>query len=82
MLASAPGLVLYISGVDPLAQDRLGRLNVTHDGLIARDRAVLAACKSAKTPVVILIGGGYAEPISATVEAYANTFRVAREIFG
>ncbi len=82
VLASNPDLILYISGVDPLASDRLGRLAVTHEGLIARDRAVFTACRASGIPVVILIGGGYADPIADTVTAYANTFRVARQVFG
>lgn len=82
VVAFRPDVVLYISGVDPLAQDRLGRLAVTHAGLTARDRMVFAACRRNGIPVVVLIGGGYAEPISATVEAYANTFRALREVHG
>ncbi len=82
VLASKPDLIFYISGVDPLASDRLGRLAVTHDGLIARDRAVFTACRKAGIPVVILIGGGYANPITDTVTAYANTFITAREVYG
>lgn len=82
VLASNPDLILYISGVDPLATDRLGRLAVTHGGLIARDRAVFTACRAARVPIVILIGGGYAGPIADTVTAYANTFRTLREVFG
>ena len=82
VIAFRPDVVLYISGVDPLAQDRLGRLAVTHAGLMVRDRMVFAACRRNGIPVVVLIGGGYAEPISATVEAYATTFRVLREVNG
>ncbi len=77
-----PDLLLYLSGVDPLKQDRLGRLALTHDGLIERDRLALQFCRRRGLPVSIAIGGGYAEPISASVAAYANTFRVAREVFG
>ena len=82
VLGFSPGLVFYIAGVDPLASDRLGRLCVSHDGLAGRDRRVLAACRAAGAPVAILAGGGYAEPIGDTVEAYANTWRAARDIFG
>jgi acetoin utilization deacetylase AcuC-like enzyme len=80
--AFRPDIVFYIAGVDPLACDRLGRMSVSSDGLIARDRLVLRACQRAGVPVCILIGGGYGEPIEATVSAYANTFAVAREVFG
>lgn len=81
VLRFSPELVLYIAGADPLASDRLGRLAVTHGGLMARDAMVLSACRNAGVPVAILMGGGYAEPIDATVHAYANTFQVARDVF-
>ena len=45
-----------------------------------RDRMVLRMCRSRGVPVVITLGGGYAEPIARTVEAHANTFRTAAEI--
>lgn len=79
--AFRPDLVLYLSGVDPLAEDRLGRLSLTHDGLAERDRLVLELCRRRGWPVSIAIGGGYADPIEASVMAYAATFRVAREVF-
>ncbi len=77
-----PGIVFYIAGVDPLACDRLGRMNVSEAGLIARDQLVFRACARAGVPVCILIGGGYGEPIEATVAAYGNTFAVAKGVFG
>lgn len=80
--AFSPDLLLYLSGADPLAEDRLGRLAVSRDGLRARDRAVLGFARRRGVPVSIAIGGGYAEPIELTVEAYLDTFRVATEIFG
>ena len=79
--AHRPDLVLYLSGVDPLAEDRLGRLSLTHDGLAERDRMVFEMCRRRGIPVSIAIGGGYGVPIEASVRAYANTFRVAREVF-
>lgn len=75
-----PDLILYQAGVDPLAEDRLGRLALTHNGLIQRDRAVLHACKGRGIPVSMAIGGGYADPIEASVMAYANTYRVAKKL--
>jgi len=79
VLGFAPDLLLYISGVDPLAEDRLGKLAVTRQGLARRDRRVLERAKAAGVPVSIAIGGGYAEPISLTVAAYLETFRAALE---
>jgi acetoin utilization deacetylase AcuC-like enzyme len=81
-LASRPDILFYIAGVDPLVSDRLGRLSVSADGLKRRDERVLLACRSAGLPVVVLIGGGYAEPIEETVAAYTATWRIAREVYG
>ncbi len=75
-----PDLILYQAGVDPLAEDKLGRLALTHDGLIQRDQAVMCACKGRGIPVSMAIGGGYADPIEASVDAYANTYRVAKNL--
>jgi acetoin utilization deacetylase AcuC-like enzyme len=76
--AFGPDLVLYQAGVDPLKEDRLGRLALTHRGLMERDRMVIGDARARGVPVSIAIGGGYADPIEASVEAYANTWRVAR----
>lgn len=80
--AFRPDILLYLSGVDPLREDRLGRLALTHEGLAERDRLVFEFCRRRGLPVSIAIGGGYADPIGASVTAYANTFRMAREVFG
>jgi acetoin utilization deacetylase AcuC-like enzyme len=82
VVAFRPDLVLYLSGADPLRQDRLGRLALTHDGLKARDRLVFETFRATGTPVSIAVGGGYAEPISGSVAAYANTFRAACAVHG
>ncbi|RED54126.1 histone deacetylase family protein [Aestuariispira insulae] len=78
----SPDLVLYQAGVDALAQDRLGRLALTEEGLVARDQMVLLACREADVPVCIAIGGGYADPIEQSVACYVNTYRMAKSIYG
>lgn len=78
--AFRPELVLYLSGADPLASDTLGRLELTFAGMIARDRMVFEMARRLGAPVSVAIGGGYADPITDTVEAYANTFRAVREV--
>jgi acetoin utilization deacetylase AcuC-like enzyme len=74
-----PGIVLYQSGVDGLREDRLGRLAMSHAGLVERDRMVFGGAKERGIPLVITLGGGYAEPIGQTAEAHANTFRTAAD---
>jgi acetoin utilization deacetylase AcuC-like enzyme len=78
----APDIVLYQAGVDPLVHDRLGRLDISFEGLMARDRMVLEGCRKRGIPCSMAIGGGYSEPIDATVTAYANTYEVARDVYG
>ena len=77
-----PDLILYQAGVDGLACDRLGRLALTHQGLMARDEQVFQLAKSQEIPIVQVLGGGYSHPIDATVQAYVNTFRVALSFHG
>jgi acetoin utilization deacetylase AcuC-like enzyme len=80
--AFAPEVVFYQSGVDALEGDRLGRLSLTPSGLAERDRIVVTFCREHTLPLVITLGGGYADPIERTVEAHATTFRTAVRVFG
>ncbi len=76
-----PQIVFYLSGVDALESDVLGRLSLTPEGLKARDRRVIGGVRERGIPLVITLGGGYSNPIELTAEAHANTFRTAAEIF-
>lgn len=76
-----PQLVFYLAGVDVLDSDNLGRLSLTRDGCKERDRIVFQNCKTFSIPVAVSMGGGYSEKLSDIIEAHANTFRVAFELF-
>lgn len=76
-----PQVVFYQSGVDGLASDVLGHLELTHAGLLERDRQVMRLAREIGAPFVITLGGGYSRPVELTVEAHANTFRMASEVF-
>ena len=76
-----PELVFYLSGVDVLESDKLGRLSLSAQGCRERDWYVLKTCKENNLPVVVSMGGGYSERLALIVEAHANTFRAAQEIF-
>ena len=82
VFAFRPEVILYQSGVDALATDRLGRLSLTHQGLLRRDRLVMTTCRSYGAPFILTLGGGYSDPVELTAEAHANTFRTAAEVFG
>lgn len=77
----APDFIYYVSGVDILETDKLGKLKVTLDGCKKRDEIVLEIAKKNNIPVVVVMGGGYSPKIADIVEAHANTFRVAESIF-
>ena len=55
----APDLILYQAGVDPWEGDRLGRLSLTLDGLVRRDRFIAATARSRGIPLASVLGGGY-----------------------
>jgi len=76
-----PDFIYYLCGVDILAGDKLGRLGCTLAGCKERDRFVLQICKDHKIPVTCSMGGGYSPDIKIIVEAHANTYRLAQEIY-
>ena len=79
--AFQPEFVFFQSGVDVLKTDKLGRLGLSREGCKTRDAMVLSACKQSGVPMAISMGGGYSEKLSDIVEAHANTFRLAQEIY-
>ncbi|MAU15027.1 MAG: histone deacetylase [Muricauda sp.] len=76
-----PDFIFYLCGVDVLASDKLGTLSMTLNGCKERDRFVLQICHDAKIPVQCSMGGGYSPEIKTIVEAHANTFRLAQDIY-
>jgi acetoin utilization deacetylase AcuC-like enzyme len=72
-----PQLAIYLAGADPYYDDRLGRLALTKQGLLERDRLVLETCGRAGVPVAVTMAGGYARDIDDTVEIHCNTVETA-----
>jgi len=60
----APDLLLYQAGVDPFADDRLGRLALTREGLIARDRWLGTLARDRALPLASTLGGGYGSDLA------------------
>jgi acetoin utilization deacetylase AcuC-like enzyme len=54
-----PDLVLFQAGVDPHADDRLGRLALSDAGLAARDAHVVGECARRGIAIASTLGGGY-----------------------
>lgn len=76
-----PDIIFYQAGVDVLDTDLLGKLSLTKWGCKERDRFVLENCYQAGIPVAVSIGGGYSKRLADTVDAHANTFRIATALY-
>lgn len=72
-----PDFLFYVSGVDILETDRLGKLKVSMDGCRQRDIFVFEQARRFDLPVTVSMGGGYSPRMADIVEAHCNTFRVA-----
>jgi len=81
LLAHQPDFVFYLSGVDVLESDKLGKLALSKEGCKERDRKVLQFCKDHNLPVQVSMGGGYSPNIKDIVEAHCNTFKIGLDIF-
>lgn len=76
-----PDFVFYLSGVDVLATDKLGKLSLSKAACKERDSLVLKACNSRNLPLQISMGGGYSTDVKDIVDAHCNTYRLAFDLF-
>ena len=74
-----PQLLLYQAGVDGLATDALGKLNITREGMNERNKLVFEMAVKHSIPTVVFMGGGYSKPISHTIDAFCDLFTAAAE---
>lgn len=70
-----PDFILYLSGVDILYSDKLGRLNISKEGIRLRDQFLFETAKKETIPVAVSMGGGYAEKLTDVVDCHVNTFK-------
>jgi len=76
-----PQFIFYLSGVDVLATDKLGKLALTKHGCKERDRIVFEQCITGNIPVQVSMGGGYSPDIKDIIEAHCNTYRLAAQMY-
>ena len=74
-----PDLVFYIAGVDPHQDDRLGKLALTDQGLMARERRVIEAVRRRAIPLVTVLGGGYGQDVDAVARRHSLVFHAAAD---
>ncbi len=77
-----PQLIIYLAGADPHEGDRLGRLKLSREGLLQRDRRVLDAAHARGLPVAIAMAGGYGREIEQTVDIHLQTVALAAAYAG
>ena len=79
--AFSPEILFYIAGVDPLKGDRFGKMSISMKGLAERDKMVFEFTKVNQLPLVMVMGGGYSNPVSRTVDAHLQTYRIVKEFY-
>ena len=72
-----PDIVFYNAGVDPHADDKLGRLTLGDGGLARRDRYVIETCREADVPTACVVGGGYADDLDRLARRHTSVHRAA-----
>jgi acetoin utilization deacetylase AcuC-like enzyme len=75
--AADADIVFYLAGVDVVAGDRYGKLDLSEQGLVHREREVIRAVRDRRAPLVIVLAGGYAATRERTSELHAHAFREA-----
>lgn len=70
-----PEFVFYQAGVDVLETDKMGKLKLTKEDVLQRDKMVFNFCKKLGVPVQVSMGGGYSERLRDIVDAHTQTFK-------
>ena len=70
-----PKIVFYNAGTDIYEDDPIGRLKISAEGILARDRLVFQTLVTARIPVVMVLSGGY------TSESYQLVARSVGEVW-
>lgn len=75
-----PDILLYDAGVDVYGGDRLGRLDLTREGIARRDRYVIKEALAREISVATVIGGGYDRDLRELSDRHATVHRAAAEL--
>lgn len=76
-----PDLILYQAGIDPLADDRLGRLALTDAGLVARETLVAEAAAKRGIALASTVGGGYGADVVALAAAHVRAILTLGQVY-
>ncbi len=70
-----PDFILYLAGADVYADDRLGTLGLSIEGIEQRDQIVCEWAQRLNLPIAAAMGGGYCKQIEQTVQIHFNTVK-------
>lgn len=69
--------LIFLAGADPHEGDRLGRLNISKDGMRIRDEMVFQYALDLQLPIAFSMAGGYGKEIQSTVDIHFQTIKTA-----
>ena len=69
--------LIFLAGADPHEGDRLGRLNISKDGMRLRDEMVFQYALDRQLPIAFSMAGGYGKEIESTVDIHFQTIKIA-----
>lgn len=75
-----PDILFYLAGADAYERDQLGGLDISIEGLKARDMLVMEEARKRNIPLVVLLAGGYAFDVEDTVTIHLNTAKAAIKV--
>ena len=77
-----PSLLLYQAGVDPFVGDRLGRLSLSREGLVARETYIAGLATRLGLPLASTLGGGYGVDAREVAERHVASMLALAQGFG
>lgn len=79
--AERPDIILYQAGVDPFGGDRLGRLALSEQGLVRRERLIAGLAIERGVALASTVGGGYGDDVLAIARRHVTAIRTLGEAF-
>ena len=76
-----PDFIFYLSGVDVLETDKLGKLSLSKQACAMRDELVLKTAHDRQIPIQVSMGGGYSPDIKDVVDAHCATYKIANDLY-
>lgn len=75
-----PDCIIYLAGADPHEGDRLGRLNISKEGMHLRDQTIFQYGLDRQIPIAFSMAGGYGKDMDVTVDIHLQTIQTAASL--